>query len=258
MVAPARGWMLAEGRMVAWLTLRGRRWSIGVLALVIVAWGAGEWAGVWGGRKRLTMQTFPGMHSEWSGVAAFVYWDAHLGRIVSDEEARAAGLQGRHVDGWHVGVHATEWAVQWLGRVIGTRGQTSIGGWESAREDQRAYLLQRTGWANQMDQLASSGALYSGKALRAASAAGPAMVTRISPSLVGLTIVERGSVLVIVVGGCWIVLALYGELRRGGAMRSYRERGLCWRCGYALGVSGLARCPECGAACVGEGYAADS
>ncbi len=250
-------WTSWEGRLVAWLTLRGRRWSVAVLALVLVAWGAGEWVGVWGDRKRASMGTLPTRAWDRDGAARFVYWNARESRVMDGGEVREADLKGRSIGMVNVFVTVRESPVEWLGRVVGATGESRLQ--STLRQSgpiEPAVLLRIAQWESTVNSLIASGTMYTGAKLRAASAAGPASVTRISPWLVGATIVERGSVWVLWGGGCWMLLALYGEYRRAGAMRSYRERGMCWACGYELGVARLERCPECGARL--SGYAADS
>lgn len=240
-------WTSWEGRAVAWLTLRGRRWSVAVLALVILAWGAGEWVGLWGERKRASMATLPAGVWNQNGAARFIYWNARESREMDSLEVDTAELEGRNIGVLEVFVSVSETPVEWWGRVVGAKGEASLR--STLRESgpvSQTELLRIAQWGSTVDQLISSSTMYTGARLRAASAAGPATATRISAWLVGATIVERGSVWALWGGGCWLALALYAEIRRSGAMRSYRERGMCWACGYELGVASLKRCPECG------------
>ncbi len=221
-------WWSAAGRALAWLTLRGRMWSLSVLGLVVVMFAARRVMARW------DPAASAGVVAGWTEGAERQWW-------VSDERS-GERVQAR--------VRVEVETVQWWGRLVGARGRSMldvVGARPSGMTEEE--LLRAVGWRRAVDELlGSSNASWKRRVsagLRAASATGPARAFVVEPKWAAYGVGDMVMLWGMRLGLMWLAVALVAEGSRGSVVETIRARGLCWKCGYVRG--GAERCPECGA-----------
>ncbi len=197
-----------------------------------------------------------GVRTTVSSHGFMVHWDVASQRLMSSQAASIARRNGGEVLMLQVNVVAetgTEW---WGGAPVGRSGRVwyEVQPQEAAAKVDEPALLREVRWADTVDRMLVGAGLASFGKLRAAAARGPGSVTEWKRVWVARAVGGRALLWGSRLGLVWVLLAVGAEAMRGSAGASLRARGLCWKCGYVLGVEGADRCPECGARV--EGYAA--